>query len=47
MQETAIKDAKENGLLEAADKNAKRLINSMIKSNNKYKDYEINYEYID
>lgn len=47
MQETAIKDAKENGLLEAADKNAKRLINSMIKSNNKYKDYEIKYEYID
>ena len=47
MQETAIKDAEANGLLEAADKNAKRLINSMIKSNNKYKDYEINYEYID
>ena len=47
MQENAIKDAEANGLLEAADKNAKRLISSMIKSNNKYKDYEIKYEYID
>lgn len=47
MQDNAIKDAEANGLLEAADKNAKRLISSMIKSNSKYKNYEIEYEYID
>ena len=46
MQEQGIKDAEANGLLDAADENAKRLIEGFIKSNNKYKEYKIVYEYI-
>jgi len=47
MLEKAKEDAINNGLLEAADKNAQKLISGMIKSNSRYKEYEINYEYID
>ena len=46
MQEDAIETAKANGILEAADKNAKVLIESFIKSDKKYKEYKINYKYI-
>lgn len=46
MQEQAIKDAEANGILDSADENAKKLIESFIKSNNEYKEYNINYEYI-
>ena len=40
------KDAIDNGLLEKADENAKKLIESFIKNDKKYKDYDIKYEYI-
>lgn len=46
MKEQGIKDAESNGILEAADKNAKRLIEGLIKSNDEYKEYTIIYEYI-
>lgn len=46
IEEQAIKDAKENKILEAADENAKRLIEGFIKSNKKYKDYNVVYEYV-
>ena len=39
-------DAIDNGILEKADENAKSIIESFIKSNKKYKDYKIEYEYI-
>ena len=44
--EQAIEDAKANGILESADENAKTLIEGLIKSNNEYKEYKVNYEYI-
>lgn len=46
MEEQAIKDAEANGILNAADENAKKLIEGLIKSNPEYKDYKIVYEYI-
>lgn len=46
MKEQGIKDAEANGILEAGDENAKRLIEGLIKSNDLYKDYKIIYEYI-
>ncbi len=46
MEEQAINDAKANGIIEAADRNAQTLINGFIKSNDKYKEYKISYEYI-
>lgn len=46
MEEQAIKDAEANGLLNAADNNAKKLIEGLIKSESKYKEYKIIYEYI-
>ena len=46
MEEQAIQDAEANGLLEAADENAKRIIEGFVKSNTQYKEYKINYEYI-
>lgn len=46
IEEQAINDAKANGILEAADRNAKTLISGLIKSNDKYKEYKIIYEYI-
>lgn len=46
IEEQAVNDSIANGILEAADKNAQTLINGFIKSNNEYKEYKINYEYI-
>ena len=46
MQEQAVKDAEANGILDSADENAKTLIEGLIKSNNEYKEYKVNYEYI-
>lgn len=46
MEKQGVKDAKANGILEAADDNAKRLIESFIKGNEEYKDYKITYKYI-
>lgn len=46
MQEQGIKDAEANGILEAGDENAKRLLETFVKKDNKYKDYTINYTYI-
>lgn len=46
IEEQAVEDAKANGILDVADKNAENLINGFIKSNDKYKDYKIIYEYI-
>lgn len=46
MKEQAINDAKANGIIEAADKNAQTLIDGFIKSDDKRRDYKINYEYI-
>lgn len=46
MEEQATEDAKANGILEAGDNNAKRLIEGFIKANSDYKDYQIIYEYI-
>lgn len=46
MEEQAIKDAEANGILKAADENAKKLIEGLIKTNSKYKQYKIIYEYI-
>ena len=39
-------DAINNGLLEKADENGKSLIETFVKSNKKYKDYNVEYEYI-
>ena len=39
-------DASDNGILGKADENGKNIIESFIKSNKKYKDYKIEYEYI-
>lgn len=47
MQETAQTNCIGNNLLKSADDNAKRLINSVIKGNNKYKSYTIKYNYKD
>lgn len=46
MKKQAEYDAIENGILEEANTNAKKLIEGMIKSNKKYKDYYITYDYI-
>ena len=46
MEEQGIKDAEANGILNAADENTKKLIDGVIKSNKKYKEYNIVYEYI-
>ena len=45
MQDQAESDCTQNGLLESADFNSERLINSIIKSNGKYKDYTVNCIY--
>ncbi|HJJ12658.1 MAG TPA: DUF4230 domain-containing protein [Clostridiaceae bacterium] len=39
-------DAIDNGILEKADENGKNIIESFIKSNKKYKEYNVEYEYI-
>ncbi len=46
LKEEAIKTAKNNGILEAADKNAQALIERFIKSNRAYKDYKVFFNYI-
>ena len=46
IEEQAINASKANGILEAADENAKNLIAGFMKSNDEYKDYNISYEYI-
>lgn len=46
IEKQAVTDARANGIIEAADKNAKTLISGLIKSNYKYKEYKIVYEYI-
>ena len=46
MKEQGIEDAKANGILDAADTNAKKLIEGFYKGNEQYKEYNINYEYI-
>lgn len=45
LKEQGEQDAVDNGLLEKADENGKTLIESFIKSNKKYKDYNVEYEY--
>lgn len=47
IKEQAATDAKSNGTLEAGDSNAKRLVESFIKENSRYKDYSFSYEYIE
>lgn len=47
IKEQAATDAKSNGTLEAGDNNAKRLVESFIKENSRYKDYSFSYEYIE
>lgn len=42
----AEKDAIDNGLLEKADENGKIIIENMVKTNDKYRDYEFEFEYI-
>lgn len=46
MKEEAIKDCKGNGLLEKADNNAKTLLSTFVKSDAKYKNYNVTYNYI-
>lgn len=45
LKDQGEQDAVDNGLLEKADENGKTLIESFIKSNKKYKDYNVEYEY--
>lgn len=40
-------DAIDNGILEKANENGKNIIESFIKSNKKYKEYKVEYEYIE
>ena len=44
--EKAKEDSISNGLLDRADENGKRVIESFIKTNKKYKDYVVECEYI-
>ncbi len=46
LKEEAVNTAKNEGLLEAADNNAKTLIERFIKSDRSYKDYNIFFNYI-
>ncbi len=46
IEEQGIADAQANGIIEAADKNAKKLIEGFVKTNERYKDYKIIFEYI-
>lgn len=45
MKNQGIEDAKANGILELAQKNAENLISTFLKTNNKFKDYNIAFEY--
>lgn len=42
----AEKDALDNGLLEKADVNGKIIIENLVRTNDKYKDYKVEFEYI-
>ena len=46
LKEDAIKTARNNGILDAADKNAQAIIERFIKSNRAYKDYKVFFNYI-
>ena len=46
LKEEAIKTARNNGILDAADKNAQAIIERFIKSNRAYKDYNVFFNYI-
>ena len=46
IRDEAIKKAKKNGLLEAADRNAQTIIEKVIKSDKNYADYTITFNYI-
>ena len=46
MKKQAELDAIANGILDEADKNAKKLIEGMIKSNKNFKDYYVEYKYL-
>ena len=45
MEDQAKNDCIANKMLDSADANAQRLINSMVKGNNNYKEYTIEYKY--
>lgn len=47
MEEEAKNTAIANNLLEAADKNAQKILETMFKSASKYQEYNVVYEYID
>lgn len=47
MEKEAKDIAIRNGLLEAADKNAQRIISAMLTSDSSRKNYKVNYKYID
>ena len=47
MEEEAVRDCEANGFLENADKNAKTLIGTFIKSEAKYKNYNVTYSYVE
>lgn len=47
MTNKATTTAIENNLLEAADKNAQKIISAMFKSDPKRKDYKVTYKYVD
>ena len=46
MKVEGIETAKSNGILDAGDNNAQKLIEGLVKSDSKYKNYNIKYEYI-
>jgi len=45
LEDTALKDAIDNGLYDRAKESAKKQLKSFIKTNDKYKDYKIHFEY--
>lgn len=47
MKDKAIEQAKANGIIEAADKNAQIMIERIIKSEVNHKDYKVVFEYIE
>ncbi len=45
LEDTALKDAIDNGLYDRAKESAKKQLKSFIKTNDKYKNYKIHFEY--
>lgn len=45
LEDTALKEAIDNGLYDRAKESAKKQLKSFIKTNDKYKDYKIHFEY--